>query len=318
MQEIQQEQQKIRTTPSDFFLHLGIIVALYISAINLVNLLFDIINKISPDALNNYYDSSAGSIRFAVASLIIMFPLYVILGWIYNKQLTTTPEKKTLGIRKWLVYFTLFISGLTLAIDLIFLVYNLLGGETTTPFILKVLAVFLVAGLIFAYYLTDIRSRVENHTRLIKIFGTISIIIVLASIVAGFVYVGSPAQQRKLRFDEQRIQNLQAIQWQVINYWQQKGKLPSQIADLHDSISNFSIPQDPQTQAPYAYSQTNTTTFKLCAQFDLISVKNNNGATMPQPYPVMNGQDNWQHAAGLVCFDRTIDPQLYPVRTMIK
>jgi glucan phosphoethanolaminetransferase (alkaline phosphatase superfamily) len=316
MQETQQEQQKIRTTPSDFFLHLGIIVALYISAINLVNLLFDIINKISPDALNYYYDTSAGSIRFAVASLIIMFPLYIILGWIYNKQLAATPEKKTLGIRKWLVYFTLFISGLTLAIDLIFLVYNLLGGETTTPFILKVLAVFMVAGLIFAYYLTDIRSRVENHGKLIKIFRTLSIIIVLTSIIAGFVYVGSPAQQRKLRFDEQRVQNLQTIQWQVINYWQQKGKLPSQITDLHDSISNFSIPQDPETQNAYTYTQVATTAFKLCAMFDLASVKNNNGGIMPQSYPAMNmnGQDNWQHVAGPVCFDRVLDPQLYPVK----
>ncbi len=309
-----QETQKIRTAPSDFFLHLGIIVALYISAINLVNLLFDIIAKVFPDTLNNYYDSSASSIRFAVASLIIMFPLYLVLGWIYNKQLIAAPEKKSLGVRKWLVYFTLFISGLTLAIDLIFLVFNLLGGETTAQFIFKVISVFVVAGLIFAYYLIDIRTAVEKRTRIVKLFAGVALVLVVGSIVAGFIYVGSPATQRKLRFDQQRVGDLQNIQYQVLNYWQQKGKLPAQLSDLNDPLSNSALPVDPETNAGYAYSATASTTFKLCATFDLPA----NSAYPKGSMPIMNNQDNWQHAAGAVCFARTIDPQLYPVRSTIK
>ena len=39
------------------------------------------------------------------------------------------------------------------------LVYNLLGGEITTRFLLKVLIVAFIAGSVFWYYLTDVRRE---------------------------------------------------------------------------------------------------------------------------------------------------------------
>ena len=41
--------------------------------------------------------------------------------------------------------------------DFITLVYNLLGGELTTRFMLKVLTIAVIAGTIFFYYLPDLR-----------------------------------------------------------------------------------------------------------------------------------------------------------------
>jgi hypothetical protein len=42
--------------------------------------------------------------------------------------------------------------------DLIALVYNLLGGDLTARFVLKVLTIGVIAGAVFAYYLTDLRG----------------------------------------------------------------------------------------------------------------------------------------------------------------
>ena len=114
------------------------------------------------------------------------------------------------------------------------------------------------------------------------------------------------------------MQDLQNIQWQVVNYWQQKEKLPATLAELNDPIANNIIPLDPQTKEAYEYASTGARSFKLCATFAIEGGTNVlQGRTMAvptEPVPV-NGkevQDNWQHAAGKVCFDRTIDPQRYP------
>ncbi|MEJ0021569.1 MAG: hypothetical protein WDN47_03210 [Candidatus Doudnabacteria bacterium] len=133
-------------------------------------------------------------------------------------------------------------------------------------------------------------------------------ILVLAIVVAAFFIVGSPARQRSLNFDNRRVSDLQIIQGQVLSYWQQKGSLPANLSNLTDNISGFTAPKDPQTSADYEYSVSSNLNFQLCASFSLPSEGDQNLRAVPMIYP---GPDNWQHAAGHVCFDRTIDPQLY-------
>ncbi|MCC2630505.1 MAG: hypothetical protein K0S38_314 [Candidatus Paceibacter sp.] len=307
--------ERSRSTAGDFFLQLGIIVALYISSISLVGLLFQIINKAFPDKLNPYYYYNNESVLWFTAFLIIMFPLYLLLGWFYNKQLGQNPEKLQLTIRKWLVYLTLFLAGLALAIDLVTLVFYFLNGEITIRFILKVLSVLVVAGMIFGYYITDIRKGVEAHAKTFKTYAWIAIALVVVSIVVSFVVVGTPVNQRKVRFDDRRVSDLQGIQWQVISYWQTKEKLPASLADLANPIENYSVPVDPETGVPYTYQATGTTTFKLCATFALPSQNDSNGRSIAMPvYPDEGtAKDSWKHEAGNQCFERTIDPDRYPI-----
>ena len=51
----------------------------------------------------------------------------------------------------------LFIAATALIGDVTTLVYNLLGGELTMRFVLKVVTVALIAGTAFTYYLRDLR-----------------------------------------------------------------------------------------------------------------------------------------------------------------
>jgi len=60
-------------------------------------------------------------------------------------------------VRRWLTYLTLFGAACTLIGDVMTLVYNALGGELTTRFVLKVAIVGAIAGLIYWYYLGDLR-----------------------------------------------------------------------------------------------------------------------------------------------------------------
>jgi hypothetical protein len=116
---------------------------------------------------------------------------------------------------------------------------------------------------------------------------------------------------RLYRFDNQKVSDLQNIQWQIVNFWQQKHVFPKSLADIEDPISGFVVPKDPQTGEVYGYELGEGMSFQLCATFNAES----QGPAQPQYYesfPSAKGEDNWQHPAGRHCFERSIDPDRYP------
>lgn len=155
------DQQK--TSPKDIFLHLLAILTLYASAIAFITLIFQYINLSLPDPLETQrgfgLQSAFQGIRWSIASLIVIFPVYLFSSWHLNKGYAKLPEKRNLRIRKWLIYFTLFAAALIIIGDLVALIFNLLGGELTARFLLKVLTIFFVAGSVFYYYLWDLRRH---------------------------------------------------------------------------------------------------------------------------------------------------------------
>lgn len=161
MIELMQE-NKPKTSPKDFFLHLLAIIALYFSAGSFITLIFQYINVIFPDILvsGTYYLRSAyNAIRWAIASLVVSFPIFVFTSWFLEKAYGRTPEKRNLRIRRWLVYFTLFAAAVIIAGDVVALIYNFLGGELTVRFFLKALTVLAVSAAVFGYYFYDIRKH---------------------------------------------------------------------------------------------------------------------------------------------------------------
>ncbi len=151
---------KPRTSPKDFFIHLLSILSLYFSAVSFLVLIFQYINLLIPDVLtDNVYSEASylGSLRWSLASLIIVFPVYITTNWFLNKSYGQTPEKRLLRIRRWLVYFTLFATALIIIGDLVMLLYTFLNGEITMRFVLKIISVFFVAGSIFTYYFWDLK-----------------------------------------------------------------------------------------------------------------------------------------------------------------
>jgi len=301
-----------RNTPRDLFLHLLAIVTLYWSSISFVTLVWQFINNWFPDALKGYSymgDFSNSLIRFSVSAILVVFPVFIIVSWYLNKIYRKESAVRESKIRKWLIYLTLFIASLVIIGDLIFTVNMFLGGEVTIRFILKALSIIFVAGLIFGYYLDDVRR--ETPTKLAKYFAWPSGILVLAVVVCSFVVVGSPTSARLLQLDQQKINDLQNIQGQIVNYYQRKGTLPNKLSDLNDSISNYGIPNDQQTKKPYEYAVADTTqsiAFSLCATFNRPIQY-----TFPTNAADMGISEIWDHPAGKYCFKRTIDKDLYPL-----
>lgn len=287
-------------------MHLLNTIALYVSAFSFLNLVFVYINAAFPDKLNPYY-SPGDEIRWTLSLFIIIFGVFVWTSRFIEKDLMQSPEKTDLRIRRWLIYLTVFLAALLLIGDLVALIYNFLGGDLTAPFILKVASVLAVAAVVFWYYLYVLKKRPGEFSEKSRIVIWASLAVAITAIVYGFYLAGSPFKQRLIKFDSQRVSDLQTIQSRVVYYWQQKNKLPPSLDALTDNISGFTTPKDPDTNQPYEYKATGALSFELCANFSLPSGgKENVPRIMIYPPP-----DNWDHGAGRFCFSRAIDPELY-------
>jgi hypothetical protein len=302
-----------RSTAKDVFVHLFSIVTLYVSVFGFIALCFAYIDVSFPDALSYYYAGSLDQIRGSMASVIVMWPAFLGISWFMHRDATADSERREVGIRKWLLYLTLFVTAITIVVDLITLVNFFLNGEITTRFFLKVLVVLGTAAAVFAYYLWDLRTEDIAKSKIPKKTAIAASVVVFASIVLGFILVGSPAEQRKVRFDEQRVSDLSTIQYEVTNYYQmKKGVLPATLGDLTNTLSGFTVPTDPSTGTSYEYAVKEGLTFELCATFEEQSVSDYSSAKGYDRAYIVSYSGIWNHGVGRTCFERTIDPDMYP------
>jgi hypothetical protein len=149
------------------FQYLLMFATLYTSAYYLGSLVFDFVNAAFPDPAQNlgeYRESLRDGMRWAVSLLIVAFPVFLSTSWLTGRAIRRDPVKRASKVRRWLTYLTLFIAATVLICDVATLIYNLLGGELTVRFVLKVVTVAMIAGTAFVYYLRDLRlDELENR-----------------------------------------------------------------------------------------------------------------------------------------------------------
>lgn len=303
--------EKPKTTPKDFFLWAGAMVALYAGVVAFITLLFQYINYTFPDPLRYYGDPYSSPIPYAMASLIVLTPTFLILMRVIRRTIERDSSRADIWIRRWALFLTVFVAGATIVIDLIVLLTTFLSGESlTAAFLLKVLVVLLVAGAGFMHFLADLWGYWGKNPSKARMVNYATGAAVLLAIVAGFFIVGTPQEARLMRLDQQKVYDLQNIQSQIVTYWQQKQTLPSQLSEVNDPLYGMTVPTDPQTGAQYTYTRTSNSSFELCATFNAAS--RGSDPSYAYPYGRYAIDQNWEHAAGEVCFDRTIDPERYP------
>lgn len=146
----------------DAFLYLLTFASFYTTVVSVVILFFTYVNHLFPDlAVDPVYlggDEDSPGIRWSMAAVIVAYPLFLWLSRFLLSEIARAPEKAASGVRRWLTYLTLFLAAIALMGDLITLVYNLLEGELSARFLLKVLIVLVIAGLTFTYYFLSLRS----------------------------------------------------------------------------------------------------------------------------------------------------------------
>jgi hypothetical protein len=149
----------------DAFFHLLAFTALYAWVISLIYLLFTYIEFALPDAAtrtSSYAIEAAQSgIRASLATLIVAYPLFVIVWWMLLREIRHVPEMAKSGVRRWLSSLSLFVGAVTILGNVIAVVYYLVEGDLTLRFLLKVAVLVAVAGAISAYLALTLRSEAE-------------------------------------------------------------------------------------------------------------------------------------------------------------
>lgn len=338
-----------KTKAVDFLLYLGIFISLVTSVTNILEIIFSAIDKKFVDILTAAYsyDMNNDSMRMAIASLMVMFPVYLLISWYTSRDIERNIFKKDILIRKIMIYVALFATVLTLVGTLVSLIYTYLGGELSVRFELKALSVFIVAFAIFAYYLYSLRRDYTKKTLTPLIIAISSSVVVIAALVWSISVIGTPSEMRAKRIDSTRLSDISRIQQEVLNRFNATDKIPSNLSELNNAFQGYAVPSDPITKTPYSYKVITQPTFKvnvqtnkkelvspavfeLCATFDTIRNIDARGTPVTTAEPTglgtggsdaMYSANNsyydgdqspfWNHEKGEKCFKRVISAEMY-------
>ena len=342
---MQTNQSDTKTKALDIFIYLGIAISLIVSVTNLLQVVFAAIDRRFVDILSatNYIDPTQSDVRFAIASLIVMYPIYVGLSWYASKDITKFLYKQNIPVRKVMIYCTIFVAVLTLIGTLVSVIYTYLGGELSIRFGYKAGSVFSVALALFAYYYYALRRDYSKETTVPLIMTGIASFVVILAVAWSISVIGSPSVMRAKKIDSTRLSDISRIQQEIFNRVQMTDKLPATLVELDNAFQGYKVPVDPITQKEYGYTitqqpvikmnyQTNrkeltkSAIFELCATFDTAREIDSRGQSVPVKgtdmavdsfYSVGNyyyeGDVSpfWNHSTGTVCFKRIISSDMY-------
>jgi hypothetical protein len=151
-------------TTRDAFMYIIVLATMVLCAYQFGSLLFEIIDRLVPDAMDarGYSPPGNAAIRWSVSTLIVAFPVFVFMSRLVNRSASLDPTKRASRIRRRLTYIVLFVACCVLIGDLTTLVYYFLGGEVTLRFLLKILTVAAIAGAVFLHYFWELRAAEEE------------------------------------------------------------------------------------------------------------------------------------------------------------
>jgi hypothetical protein len=291
----------MKNQPKELFLQTLNLTALALSIIGFTILYWQIIYLAIPDPLTVYYGST-DAIRTMMALLIVAWPTYLFAHTLIRKDLHATIDAKESRIRRWYSYITLFFAVLTLLIDLIVILSAFLGGELTAHFALRLLVVLASAGAVSLYTIWDMKNVLASKIPVIA--GILASLAVLSSLIFGFMEIGTPMEQRKGRLDEERVNELTSIKYNMLNFYTTKKALPESLTEVSYNEGDI---LDPATDLAYRYRVVNSTTFELCADFATKSENADRALPDSKPYG-FTAEETFAHTEGENCFTLTVDP----------
>ena len=268
----------------DAFFYLLAFVTLGIWAVAFVWLANILIDRAFPSPLD-VHDYAIETFRSGVAgqlaSLIVGFPIFILVSRAIVRETRQRPESMESGVRKWLTYLALVVTSVALLGDGVWFLQQFLLGDLTLRFVLKAVVLFAVAGGVLWYYLGTVRPSAGNSSR-DGIFGWTATAAVVLAIVLGFTGVGTPAYERAVQLDQQRVTDLRAIASGITDTYRVSRRLPKVLPATEGATV------DPATHKPYVYAPVDATHYKLCAVFD----------TADGPVD----SSFWKHSSGETCY----------------
>ena len=272
------------------FFYLLSLFGLVFAALTSGMILFQVINKLIPDAVGTYSGRySTSQLRFAISAVIVASPVYFWMTSLIQKSLKKGELDKESQLRKWMTYVIIFVSAVVIIVSLIGVINNYLSGDLTSKVGLKLLITILISGTVLSYYLYDIKRENFDKNKIIKSYFIGSLIFILFTLVFGFVIADSPAQVRKMKHDSNILRDFNDIKYGIDEYVRNNDSLPENLNNMNRSI------RIDGNVADYEYRIINEDKYELCANFE---TNNKDNLSLDDDY--LNKE--WPHEIGYQCF----------------
>lgn len=294
-----------QNTPKLTFFYLLSLVALVFMALSTGMVIFQMINKFIPEAAGIYSGQySSGVLKFAISSLVVSIPIYYVITAQIHKALNKGELRDDAAIRRWLVYFILFVASIIMIVWVIMTINSFLDGELTLRFGLKFLTVLVIAGTIFSSYLYDIKREIipQEKDTVMRIFFWGSLIVVVGVFVSSLFVVESPWEARARKLDREVVNSFSSLGRGIDEYYDKKGEMPADLETVVREVSYIDEENtvDPKTGEEYEYKITGEKTYELCATF-----RTSNQGEDERRF--LN--ERWAHDKGRHCFDREVEEE---------
>jgi hypothetical protein len=142
----------------DAFLYLLNFITLGFWVIALGELLTTLVDRWFPDPASPSYGSLLSQVAWPLASIIVAFPCFVVVGRLIAAEIVRRPETADSGVRSWLTYLALVVAAVCVLTDAIWVLDAFLTGALTIRFVLDSVVVIGLGGGVFGYYLTSLRQ----------------------------------------------------------------------------------------------------------------------------------------------------------------
>lgn len=285
-----------------FFYMLSLVALLFMS-LSSGMIIFQIINKYVVDILHNYNDFSMEQLKFAISAIIISTPIYYFTTRQILRNLHEGKLDKDSGIRKWLTYFILLVSSVVMIGWMIGIINSFLDGELTMKFILKAVTAIAIAGIVFSYYLYDIRREdVEKRSKIIMIYFFTSLVLILAVFITSLFIVESPRETRNRKIDNLILEDFTEIDRAVNDYYREFNELPEDLDIIQEEFNyiNSDDLEDSIHNKRYEYKVTGDRSYEICASFLTSNIKD--GSIYQYNY---YGEE-WEHESGYQCIKQKL------------
>ena len=200
------------------------------------------------------------SIRWQIACLLVAVPLFL---WLDRRLLAgfaaSTDGTET---RRVLGNIVMFLAGLCLIGDAIYVLYRFLSGELTLRFVLQAALIAVLAGLAIAYLRGIGGGPRHDRTALKALVGLTVLLVAL-----GLWVVGGPGQGRIEMRDAARLSDLRDLIDQAQCVYRTTGAIPDTLGP-DASCSYATVFEDRFTGEPYRYARVSDEVVRVCATFE--------------------------------------------------
>lgn len=225
--------------------------------------------------------SGTRGMRWAVASLLVGYPIFVYLGWRLGDRRRRDSERRTSRVRVWLTYIALVFAATTLIGDLVYVVFRFLAGELGVRFIAKAGVVAAISSTILLNYTREAERVSAGVDWLGRAIAGVTTLVVMVLVFWAFTLINSPFAARAQAADNRRVTDLGTLTRLVDCHRTYIGETPETLAELDENLGaklaageplarycEAKTPEDPREDTPYTYRKLDGDQYELCATFE--------------------------------------------------